>query len=83
MKITFFTICALMGCSFLVSCASSPEELQSRMDKKEGRFNKRQEMWDIRAESFDRRVNQMSSNADQRYERSFSKLSGAEAPSGW
>ncbi len=64
---------ALVTTAFLVSCASSPEELQARMDRKEQRFNDRQEMWDIRAESFDKRLNKMSQNADYRYERSFAK----------
>lgn len=64
----------LLAVFVMTSCATSPEELQYRMDKKEERFDKRQEMMAIRAESFDRRLNKMSSNADQRYSNSYGRL---------
>ena len=76
------TFLALVAVSFLVSCAGRPDELRARMDRKEDRFSKRQEMWDIRAESFDRRMNQMSENADARYDRSYSKIMG-DSSSDW
>tara|TARA_R110000850_G_scaffold242592_2_gene367350 strand:- start:5570 stop:5806 length:237 start_codon:yes stop_codon:yes gene_type:complete len=78
MKTVLSILSLSLSISFLISCASSPEELQYKMDKKANKFDDRQEMWAIRSEAFDNRLNQMGRNADDRYQKSYAKVMGGD-----
>tara|TARA_R110002096_G_scaffold206303_4_gene392559 strand:- start:3545 stop:3778 length:234 start_codon:yes stop_codon:yes gene_type:complete len=74
MKLAILSLSLLAITPILVSCASTPEELEYKMIEKEKRFDDRQEMYAIRSEGFDRRLQKMSDNADNRMGASFDQL---------
>ncbi|MEM9280529.1 MAG: hypothetical protein AAGA96_01765 [Verrucomicrobiota bacterium] len=76
-RLGYLSVLVGFGC-LLMSCASTPQELEYKMMEKESKFDQRQEKWDIRASSFERRMQKMSDNADARYNASFDRIMTGE-----